>query len=376
MARLTALTELIDEAIRLAQVSGEEPGGPERTNGPRRHLGASLIGRKCKRELWYKYRWATKGNFPGRVMRLFGRGHLEEYRFLRWLRLVGLEVSEFDPATQATLWHHPESDCYFVVKPGEEFADRHALECLDVTGVPHHVAIAEAVHGIVIPEPKQYSFKGVMGHYAGSLDGKIRGFGSPEMIAILQDISNRLGGTQQLLDAFQGVCRVIAKYGIGPNDWILGEFKTHGKASYDKLVAADSVEVVKPEHYAQMMQYCDEHKLPGALYCAVNKDTDDLYFEFIPSDAVTASENVEKATEIIHSRQPPRRMSESPSWYECKFCDERPICHFGAPMQRHCRTCTHSVPVEEGRWYCSLYSRLIPKEFEIQGCANQTMITD
>ena len=44
----------------------------------RAHLGASMIGRECNRALWYGFRWATVPNFPGRVLRLFKRGHDEE----------------------------------------------------------------------------------------------------------------------------------------------------------------------------------------------------------------------------------------------------------------------------------------------------------
>ena len=36
----------------------------------RSHLGASLIGRECARELWYSFRWTTKPSFEGRMIRL------------------------------------------------------------------------------------------------------------------------------------------------------------------------------------------------------------------------------------------------------------------------------------------------------------------
>lgn len=54
----------------------------------RKHLGASLIGRDCSRELWYSYHWATIPTFEPRILRLFNRGHLEEARFLALLQLV------------------------------------------------------------------------------------------------------------------------------------------------------------------------------------------------------------------------------------------------------------------------------------------------
>lgn len=58
----------------------------------RKHLGASLIGRKCPRELWYSFRWFTRTIHTGRMQRLFNRGHLEEGRFIAMLRSVGITV--------------------------------------------------------------------------------------------------------------------------------------------------------------------------------------------------------------------------------------------------------------------------------------------
>ena len=63
-------------------------------DGYRSHLGASLIGRECSRELWYSFRWVGAAPIDGRVYRLFNRGHREEARFIEWLRGIGFEVVE------------------------------------------------------------------------------------------------------------------------------------------------------------------------------------------------------------------------------------------------------------------------------------------
>lgn len=58
----------------------------------RDHLGASVIGRECARELWYSFRWTTLKKFDGRMLRLFNRGHLEEPRFIAMLLMIGCQV--------------------------------------------------------------------------------------------------------------------------------------------------------------------------------------------------------------------------------------------------------------------------------------------
>ena len=58
----------------------------------RTHLGASLIGRTCSRELWYSFRWFLKSSFNGRMLRLFNRGHLEEGRLIAAYMAAGIKV--------------------------------------------------------------------------------------------------------------------------------------------------------------------------------------------------------------------------------------------------------------------------------------------
>src|SRR5574337_818227 len=67
---------------------------------PRRgHLGASVIGRPCERQLWYAFRWAYQEQFKGRMLRLFQRGHREEDWFAADLRSTGAQVHSVDPRT-------------------------------------------------------------------------------------------------------------------------------------------------------------------------------------------------------------------------------------------------------------------------------------
>lgn len=60
--------------------------------GFRSHLGASQIGRKCKREVWLMWRWAFKKQFKPRMLRLVNRGHLEEARFLALLEMIDVHI--------------------------------------------------------------------------------------------------------------------------------------------------------------------------------------------------------------------------------------------------------------------------------------------
>lgn len=61
-------------------------------DGPRSHLGASIIGHECERYIWFSFRWMYYQLFSGRMQRLFQRGHLEEYRIFQWLEGIGFKT--------------------------------------------------------------------------------------------------------------------------------------------------------------------------------------------------------------------------------------------------------------------------------------------
>ena len=65
----------------------------------RPHMGGSIIGTECDRALWYGFRWSTSVKHEGRLLRLFDRGQLEEARFVKALRAVGVTVLDVDPDT-------------------------------------------------------------------------------------------------------------------------------------------------------------------------------------------------------------------------------------------------------------------------------------
>ena len=61
---------------------------------PRPHLGASTLGHACDRWLWLSFRWAVQPTFPGRILRLFRRGHQEEPNIISDLRAIGMDVRQ------------------------------------------------------------------------------------------------------------------------------------------------------------------------------------------------------------------------------------------------------------------------------------------
>ncbi len=155
-----------------------------------------------------------------------------------------------------------------------------------------------------------------------------------------------------------------------PRSWHVLEFKTHSAKSFADLVAK-RVRGSKPQHFAQMQIYMHLTGLERAMYLAVCKDTDDLYVERIEHDAVVAEALLQKAQRVIFVATPPPRISEDPSWYQCRLCDHAALCHGAdnAPAAAvHCRSCLHSTPVEGG-WHCARHDRRLSEADQRAGCA-------
>jgi len=257
----------------------------DRDDGFRPHLGASQIGVGCERALWLDFRWATPARFPGRILRLFETGQLEEARLVRNLRRIGATVLEVDPETG-----------------------------------------------------RQWRVEAHGGHFGGSLDAVALGL--PE----------------------------------APKTWHAVEFKTHSARSFREL-AAKGVAQAKPQHWAQMQVYMHLTGLSRALYVAVCKDDDDLHVERVAADAQAAERLLARAARVIFAPRPPARISEDPSWWECRFCDHHALCHGEDAASVTCRSCLHATPVEGG-WSCARWQAPLDLAAQRAACARHLFVPD
>ena len=152
-----------------------------------------------------------------------------------------------------------------------------------------------------------------------------------------------------------------------PETPMLLEYKTHSDKNYRKL-QDNGVRVAKPEHYIQMQNYMGGWNLTKALYLAANKNDDDLYGEIITYDPESHERAFDRAGQIILAVEPPPKINESPSWYTCKFCDFKSVCHGGQLPAMNCRTCQFSTPGENGVWKCTRDNADLPESTQLTGC--------
>lgn len=177
---------------------------------------------------------------------------------------------------------------------------------------------------------KQYVFSKINGHYGGSTDGKME-------IRWAHNIP------------------------------LVTDYKTFAFDYFQKL-KKERLKISNLKYYAQLCSYGREFGAEYGLLFAVNKDNDDWYFEFLKLDHNYAIELEKKAADIIHAINPPAKINNNPAFYKCKMCTTfQGICHFSEPIEKNCRSCKNSSPIENAQWKCSKFG-VIPKEAIKDGC--------
>jgi len=110
----------------------------------------------------------------------------------------------------------------------------------------------------------------------------------------------------------------------------------------------------------------------------VNKNTDEIYTEWVHFQKETANKYVAKGQRIALADRMPPPLSTDPSWFECKWCPFHKFCHKAeTPKQFSCRTCAHATAKEDSTWRCEKHKADdIPIDFQRQGCEQGTIHPD
>ena len=85
---------------------------------------------------------------------------------------------------------------------------------------------------------------------------------------------------------------------------------------------------------------------------------------------------MERAASIIFAAEPPLRLSDDASWFECKFCSFHDHCHGTAAPAATCRSCAHATPMAGGTWACERpgHEQPLPDTLQRTGCDEHRMI--
>lgn len=202
----------------------------------------------------------------------------------------------------------------------------------------------------------------------------------PRIIGYLEQIGIKILSRQETLTACQGHLRghIDAKLANIPGlekETVLGEFKTMAAKYFKVLEKKDSLKEAKPEYYDQDTMYA--HYVPEVnyiLHYTTNKDTEDNHIEIIEYDREHAEELEGKAQDIIFSNVPPKKVSNDPTFYMCKWCDFYGPCQLDDVFMKSCRTCMYSEPIANFQWYCKQHHKMLTLQEQKDACLKYNML--
>lgn len=141
-------------------------------------------------------------------------------------------------------------------------------------------------------------------------------------------------------------------------------------------VQRKGVQVAKPIYYGQCQIYMGKLDLDKCLFMALDKNTSDIYIEILEFDQDEYERLLRREEDIIDglpiSFFP--KISNNSSWYSCKFCSAKQVCHFGEMPDRNCRTCEYSTIESGGRWSCDWHNnKELTYDEQVAGCDHYTL---
>lgn len=197
---------------------------------------------------------------------------------------------------------------------------------------------------------RQFNFADDLGgHFAGSLDG------------IAQGVPDCPSGSAA--------------------DWVVLEFKS-AKADRFREFERAGVKATEVKYWAQVQCYMHKTGLSWALFIIYNKDTSELYAEWVERDAQAYWGLLHKAEEIIASDLPPESRYPSRDWYEIKrfkSADYQRAYWLEVCPPVSCRTCRYAGPVLEGRgaqWLCAKHNQTVNLEQQLLACEQHRYLAE
>lgn len=146
------------------------------------------------------------------------------------------------------------------------------------------------------------------------------------------------------------------------------EIKTMNSKRYADYVKK-GLKATNPSYWGQAHVYMGECGYSRMLFCVTNKDNEERHYERIHYDKQVHDECMSRGFDILTSEEAPKKIGER-TWFECKMCDARGICHKGEPISKNCRTCKYFDIEMEGAFACSKHKTMLGVEKQKQGCSD------
>ena len=127
---------------------------------------------------------------------------------------------------------------------------------------------------------------------------------------------------------------------------------------------------------AQLYMHWSPDNLRRACYTVLNKNDDDIHSDRVPYVKAEATALETKGRQLSVMPEPPERISDDPTWWQCGFCDFHGVCQHGEVemLERSCRTCAFVTSNPDGTWTCGKTDERLNVDAQKAGCSMHLFI--
>lgn len=169
-----------------------------------------------------------------------------------------------------------------------------------------------------------------------------------------------LTGKQHAYDAYGGhvVCHTDGHIELERGEVSLLEVKSMNETSFNKFKKS-GVKVSHPRYFAQLQMMMGMSGIQTSLFIAQNKNTQEYHAELVGFDPFEWGFIEQRIGSILQGAA--TKISKDADDWRCRGCFKASVCWGNARPDPLCRNCRHSLPHEEGGWWCHLKGRKCDK---------------
>lgn len=158
------------------------------------------------------------------------------------------------------------------------------------------------------------------------------------------------------------------------------DVKTANDKNFAKI-QSQGIQKAKPGYYTQMQIYMalgqqNGEPIEAAYLVVVRKSDDNIYSERVEFSKRAATNRMKRAARIVNAETPPARMPDHTK-FPCTWCDHYNSCQLPTghrdsrdKFRKNCRTCKEVRAVENGKWWCDEYGKVLSFEEQLEGCGS------
>jgi hypothetical protein len=163
-----------------------------------------------------------------------------------------------------------------------------------------------------------------------------------------------LTGKQYAYDAYGGhvVCHTDGQIELDRGEPSILEVKSMNDSSFNKF-KKNGVKAAHPRYFAQLQMMMGMSGIQTSLFIAQNKK--EYHAELVGFDPFEWGYIEARIGGILSGSA--QKLARDPEDWRCRGCFKADACWGDARPKPLCRNCVHSLPREEGGWWCGLKER-------------------